>query len=121
MAVLQETYEDRLKQAIIAKATRFLVMMEAPLGSWGEMTEFGMASVKPDYQIRELLYGMRFRGVPYDLATLVTTEDVIRAGLQVTQDESYSFPAHRIPDVERAIGAACSWIEDYLNQGYGFA
>lgn len=118
MAVPGSTYEDRLAQAIIAKATRFYVSLQAPLGTWGEMTEFGQANVRPDYQIQELLFGLRFRGVPVDLTTLVSTEDVIRAGLQADPND---FSAAQVQDVARALASACSWVEDECNIGVPFA
>ena len=50
--------EARLAQAIIAKATRILLLAATPLGLAGEVTEFGVATVRPDYQIKELLFGL---------------------------------------------------------------
>lgn len=117
MVVSASTYTDRLTQAIIQKAVRILMLTGAPLGVHGEVTEFGMAVVRPDYQIREMLAGMMFIPLP-DLETLVTTDMVIRQGLQVDPDD---YPTASVPDVERAIGAACSWIEDHLTGGVPFA
>jgi len=109
----------RLTQAIIAKAARFLAMVEAPLGSWGELTEFGLATVRPDFQIKELLFGLHNSGILLtDLAGLVEVDDVIRAGLNA---DPLTFPAERIPDVQRAIDSAVDWVWHELEQAYGVA
>ena len=109
----------RLTQAIIAKATRILVMTEAPLGSWGEITDFGIATVRPDYQIKELLYGLHVGDWELsDLSNLVEVDDVIRAGLQA---DPVTFPAERVPDVQRAIDAAVDWIHTDLVGAFGVA
>lgn len=106
----------RLTQAVVAKATRILVLIEAPLGSWGEMTELGQSAVRPDYQIRELLLGLHYREL--DLSGLdVTTDMVIRAGLQT---DPAGFPTDRIPDVQRAIDTALDWVGAEL-VGFGAA
>jgi hypothetical protein len=99
---------DRLTQAIIAKAVRIYVMAEAPLGTHGEWTEFGVARVMPDHQISELLFGLMFEHFPEDLSTLVTAEDVIR---HLGYDE---FPEAKEDDVERAISAAASWVDRWM-------
>jgi hypothetical protein len=109
---------ERLAQAAIAKATRFLILPEAPLGSWGEMTEFGMAVIRPDYAIAELLQGLHFLGLVIDWSAIVTTDDVIRVGLQADPTD---LPAARLPDVERALAAAEQWIEQELEEGIGIA
>lgn len=102
--VLTPEDEARLEQAVIAKATRILMLVEAPLGIWGEMGEMGPAAVRPDWQIRELLYGLHYSEA--DVPD-VTTDVVIRQGLQTDPD---TFPADRLDDVERAINSARSWI-----------
>lgn len=117
MPISQQSYTDRLTQAIVFKATRFYLMAQAPFGHWGEMTEEGLAMIRPDYEVRELLYGMRFKPVG-ELESLVDTDLVIRQGLQQDPDD---FPADKVPDVERAIGAACSWVEDFLTEGIAIA
>ena len=48
----------------------------------------------------------------------MTTDDVIRVGLQT---DPADYPADKVGDVEDAIGAACSWIEDYLREGVALA
>lgn len=114
------TESSRLAQAMIQKATRFLVMAQAPLGLWGDATEFGQATVRPDYQIRELLFGFHttLEVTATDLAALVTADDVIRAGLGV---DPTTFPTARIPDVEQAIEAAASWVYDEITKAWGVA
>lgn len=107
---------ERITQAIIAKATRILVSVEAPLGVWGELSEFGIATVRPDYQSDELLFGLRLTEWDVDLTTLVTADDVIRVGLQTVPAD---FPAERIPDVERSIAAAVSWLAEYVQGPIG--
>jgi len=106
--------EARLTQAVIAKATRILSLVESPLGLWGEMTDLGPASVKPDWQIRELLFGLHYSGMP---VPEVSADMVIRQGLQT---DPAGFPTANLPDVERAIAAARSWIAHDL-QGFGIA
>ena len=63
----------------------------------------------PPYNIDEMLYGLR--RVPewevVDMAGLVTTDEVIRAGLGV---EPSTFPTDRIPDVQQAIDSAAEWV-----------
>ncbi len=97
--------EARLEQAVVAKATRILKLVESPLGLWGEMAEMGPAAVKPDWQIRELLYGLHYLEVA--TAPVVTTDMVIRQGLQT---DPASFPVALLPDVQRAIDSAQSWV-----------
>lgn len=109
---------ERLTQAVLAKAVRILLLVEAPLGSFGELSEFGMAVVRPDYQQTELLYGLRYTTWDIDLTTLVTADDVIRAGLQA---DGSDFPESRMVDVTRAIDAAVSWIASELLDGIGVA
>ena len=78
-----------------------------------------MATVRPDYQINELLYGLHLPEWEIaDLAGLVTTDDVIRAGLMV---DPATFPADRIPDVQRAIDAAVDWVTSELYGAFGVA
>lgn len=108
----------RLAAAAIAKATRFLVLPEAPLGSWGEMSEYGMAVVRPDHSIRELLEGLHFTELGIDWASIVTNDDVIRNGLQA---DPADLPAERLPDITRALAAAEEWIELELAEGIGIA
>jgi hypothetical protein len=109
---------ERITQAIIQKATRVYLLPKAALGSFGEMTDFGMAHVRPDYEIQELLYGLRFRHWSLDLSTLVDTDDVIRVGLQLDPDD---FPTANEPDIGRAIDSAVSWVDRYLTEGIGIA
>lgn len=110
--------EERITQALIMKATRILVMADAPLGTWGEPTEFGLATVRPDYQIRELLYGLHLTVdvTAEDLAALVTVDDVIRNGLQL---DPASLPTDRQDDVQRCIDAAADWVATNLEQSWG--
>jgi hypothetical protein len=111
--------EERLKTALIQKAARFVVFPEGPLGFFGEITEFGQAFVRPDFQIRELLFGLHLTDwTVEDLAGMVSTDDVIRAGLQA---DPATFPVDRLPDVQRAIDAAADWIMTELYQAFGVA
>lgn len=102
----------RLRQAIIAKAIRFLVLPEAPFGAFGEASEFGATriAVRPDSAIRELLYGFRYKGLVLSGIT-ITTAEVIRAGMGIAESD---FDASKLPDVEKAIDAATNWVEAYL-------
>jgi hypothetical protein len=110
--------EERLAQALIQKATRILMLSKAPLGSWGELNEFGVATVRSDHEIQELLYGLRFVNWNVDLPTLVDTDTVIRVGMQA---DPSTFPTDRIPDVQRAIDAAASWLAAYVLYGTNVA
>lgn len=119
MVAPTESQSARLALAAIGKATRLLVLPEAPLGTWGELTEFGAAVVRPDYSIGELLYGLHFRELePEDWADIVTTDDVIRVGLNADPE---TFPAVKLPDVERALTSAIDWITEELRGGVGVA
>jgi hypothetical protein len=117
MPVSQTAYDERLEVAIIFKAVRFLKFPEAPFGYSGAVTEWGQASVRPDYEIRELLYGMMGQPIG-SLEGRVTSSDVARVGLGVDPND---LPAATLTDIDRAIGAAVSWIEDYLHEGFGIA
>jgi hypothetical protein len=108
----------RMTQAVIQKATRFYMMSQAPLGQWGEMTEYGMATVRPDYNIDELLKGLRRQRWDIDLSTRVTTSDVIRQGLQLDPE---IFPEDKLVDVQRAIDSAVSWVTEELAGFVGIA
>lgn len=109
---------ERLKQAVIQKATRVLMLSGAPLGSWGALNEFGVATVRADHEVQELLYGLRFINWDVDLAAAVDTDDVIRQGMQT---EPADFPTARLPDVQRAIDTAASWVANYLLNGSNVA
>lgn len=109
---------ERLKQAVIQKATRVLMLSGAPLGSWGALNEFGVATVRADHEVQELLYGLRFINWDVDLAAAVDTDDVIRQGMQT---EPADFPTARVPDVQRAIDTAASWVANYLLNGSNVA
>jgi hypothetical protein len=110
---------ERLKSALIQKAARFLLLPTGPLGLYGEMGEWGTPTAKPDYQIAELLFGLHQAIAEIDdLAGLVTTADVIRNGLQA---DPATFPADRLPDVQRAIDAAADWIRSDLWAAWGVA
>ncbi len=107
----------RIKGAIISKAIRLLVLPEAPFGSFGETADFGgmQVSVKPDYSIKEQLYGLvgqhlAVSGVSPD------TDDVIRNGLNIDPSD---FPTYKVEDVTRALGAATDWVDNYLNGSLG--
>lgn len=110
--------EARLSQAAIAKATRFLVLPEAPLGSWGELSEFGMAVVRPDYAITELLYGLHFKDLDIDWDTVVTVDQIVEVGLGA---DPAALPADKTAAVTQARAAAIDWINEELEGGIGFA
>ena len=109
---------ERFAQAVIQKATRFLKLPEAPFGHSGVM-EWGTATVRPDFEIQELLYGLRFREWDIDLTTLVTPDDVIRFGLQL--DPVDLGGPMVTADIQRAIDAAVSWIAVSVLEGTGVA
>jgi hypothetical protein len=108
--------EARFAEAVLQKAIRFLKLPEAPFGHSG-VTEWGVASVQTDRQIEELLYGLRFQDWDIWLPGLVTTDDVIRVGLQIDPARSTANPA----DVQRAINAAASWVAERCLLGVGVA
>ena len=109
--------EARLAQALIAKATRFFVQLEAPLGTWGELSEFGMATVRPDYQIREILFGLHLPDWDTDaLADLVTADDVIRAGLQA---DPATFPRRTHPRCAAGHRFGCRLDSQGTERGLG--
>lgn len=108
---------ERLTSAIIFKAVRFLKLPEAPFGHSG-ITEWGVAMVRPDFEVSELLYGLSYRNYDLDLTSLVTVDDVVRVGLQMDPDD---FPATSEPDVQRAIDSAVSWVADRVLYGIGIA
>lgn len=116
MAEPTPAQRERLKEAVIQKATRTIALGEASLGSWGEQDV--VVPVRPDHTIAELLFGMRGVGLEVDFSALeVTADDVIRSGLQADPD---SYPEDRKVDVERALLSAVSWVEEALN-GFGVA
>jgi hypothetical protein len=77
-----------------------------------------MATVRPDYSILELLYGLHFLELELDWDTVVTADDVIRNGLNA---DPATFPTDKVGDVERALTAAEDWIEHELAGGVGVA
>lgn len=103
--------EARLTQAVLAKAIRLYALPEAPFGTHGEMTEFGMAKVLPDYQIIEILSGLLRINWDVDPTTLVTVADVVRA---IGYDD---LTADKDADIQRAIDSAASWVADYILGG----
>lgn len=116
MAEPTPAQRERLKEAVIQKATRTIALGEASLGSWGEQDV--VVPVRPDHTIAEMLYGMRGVGLEVDFSALgVTADDVIRSGLQA---DPSTYPEDRKVDVERALLSAVSWVEEALN-GFGVA
>lgn len=107
-----------LRQAVLQKATRTLMLGQAPLGYWGELADGTQAPLRPDYAIKEILFGLRFVNWDVDLTDLVTAEDVIRVGLQA---DSFPEDDDRIADIDSAISAACSWVAQYILGGAGVA
>ncbi len=110
---------EQITQAVIQKATRILALSHSPLGLWGGDVDFGPVPVRSDYEIAELLYGLRLVNWDIDLTSLVTTEDVIRVGLQAANPATY--PVDQLPDVQRAIDAAVAWVAVALLYGFGVA
>lgn len=106
----------RMSEALIQKATRIYVLSQAPMGYTGDLVDEMVASVRPDYQIQELLYGLRFRNWAVNLAALATVDDVIRHGLQA---DPADFPVEKIPDVQRALSGAVSWVAEFVMGGIG--
>lgn len=105
----------QLKEAIIAKATRIYLQTAAALGHVGQMTEFGVATVRPDYQIRELLMGLRYVDWDVDHETLVTSDDVITQGLQAEANDTW--PEEKLDLIDEAIAAAWSWVTTDILEG----
>jgi hypothetical protein len=113
-----EGQTERLRSAIIQKATRFLVIHHDPLG-FGDIGELGPVSVRPDYPTRDFLFGLHAPDWEVeDLAALVTPDDVIRNGFGA---DPAQFPPERIPDVQREIDAAADWIRTELHGAFGVA
>ncbi len=109
---------QRLKSAIISKAVRLLVLPEAPFGSFGETADFGgmQVTVKPDYAIKETLYGLVGQHLILTSLTIVIA-DVIRNGLNI---DPADFPSYKNVDVTRALNAATDWVDNYINGVLGF-
>lgn len=121
MADPTDAQTERLRSAVLVKATRLYLLAEAPLGTWGELSEFGVAAVRPDYNAAEYLFGLAVSALDItteDLAALVTADDVIRVGFQA---DPTGFPADRVPDVERCVLAAADWVGEYLRGPVGVA
>lgn len=117
MPAATTTQEAQLAQAVIAKATRLYVLVEAPLGVVGEMSELGMVTVRPDYTIGELLFGLRYQDITVeDWTSIVTASDVIRSGLNM---DPATAPDYVEAGVERALTAAIGWVETELAGGAG--
>lgn len=109
---------ERIKSALIQKTIRIMMLNKTPLGVHGELNEFGIVTVRADYEIQELLYGLRFVNWNIDIQTLADTDDVIRVGLQLNPDD---YPTDRLPDVQMAIDSAASWVAMYLLDGANVA
>lgn len=106
--------EAQLKEAMISKAARIYVMTGASLGYVGEISEMGSATLRPDYQIRELLEGLRFIDWDVDLTAIVDADEVIRAGLGA---DPTSYTAAQSALVDQAIAAAASWVATEIIEG----
>lgn len=104
--------QERLDQAVLAKALRTYALAQAPLGTHGEVTEFGQAKVMPDYQITELLAGLVGVNWDYDLDT-VTAVDVIRL-FGGYDPAGAGWTPEKTADVERALQSARSWVASHL-------
>lgn len=111
--------EARLTQAVVAKAARIYAMSQAPLGTHGEMTEYGAARVMPDYQIGELLAGLLRVNWDVNLDELMgsdDSDDPYGSGVDKVVDAlGYdSVPAGKEADLVRAIESAVSWVSDHI-------
>jgi hypothetical protein len=82
------------------------------------MSEFGVVTVRPDYAIQELLFGLHFLDLEPVWDDIVTAGDVIRVGLSADPDD---YPVDKTADVERALVAAIDWITAELSGGVGVA
>lgn len=116
MAVPTEAQEARVRQAIIAKAIRFMLMPGTPFGVFGIGVDGAAASVRPDHAITEMLYGLRFADLDIS-AVAVTAAEVIRS----MDAEADDFNESKEDDVDRAIEAAKDWVSEYLAGGVGIA
>jgi len=108
-----------MKSAIIQKAIRFLMLAGSLLGAYGEFSEGGggSMSLRPDYAIRELLYGRAWRNSDIDSTTLVTPGDGIRIGFNADPEAR---PEGSDEYIQTAIDSACHWVAQYLRSN-GFA
>ena len=111
---------EQLRIALIHKAARLFVTVPGGMGG-GDFTEFTPASLRPDYAIEELLFGMRgparcWDWDTLDLESLVTVENVITVGLE-GQPDSQAFDRD---EIESALLAASAWLKSKLT-GWGMA
>jgi hypothetical protein len=98
------------RQAAKAKAVRFLSLPGAPFGALGDGEGgMGVAMLRPDYAIRELLFGLSV----YDWTAAVTSDVIIDA---LGGDHNYS-SAYNGSEISRARDAAVAWVLSYLASG----
>lgn len=102
----------QLKEAVIAKATRIFLQSPAALGYVGELGEMGMATVRPDYQIRELLHGLRFVDWDIDHTDFPSQDEVLEQGLQTS-----GLTTAKLDLIDDAIAAAWSWVANEILHG----
>lgn len=111
---------EQLRIALIHKAARLYVTVPGGMGG-GDFTEYTPASLRPDYAIEELLFGMRgparlWDWTTLDLTTLATVENVIVIGLEGQANST----AYDRDEIESALLAACAWLKSRLT-GWGMA
>lgn len=104
--------ESILRLAVIQKAVRLLALVETPYGTVGEMTEYGVRTMRPDFAIRELLFGLR--GLGFDTNDVeVSVDDVLAVGF----DNPAVVPELKEDIIEEAILGAKFWCNQML-KGY---
>lgn len=102
------------RQAAKAKAVRFLSLPGAPFGALGDGEGgMGVAMLRPDYAIRELLFGLSVYDWTESHFAAVTSDVIIDA---LGGDHNYS-SAYNGSEISRARDAAVAWVLSYLASG----
>lgn len=119
MAAPTEAQAARVKQAIIAKAIRFLLMPGNPYGVFGISGDVdgAMATIRPDYAINEFLFGLR-AVEDFDISSVTVTVDEVVASMDGVADD---FSTEKKDAIERAIDGAKDWVAEFLAGGWGLA
>jgi hypothetical protein len=116
--------ELRLKLAIIQRSTRLLALPDKPFGAAGEMTEYGSLALRPDFAIKELLFGIpRSVTVPEEDSDGEGLSELDQVEVTVGDVKSFTNESGILTDakedqIELSIEAARDWIHEYLQGGW---
>lgn len=109
---------ERINLAAIAHTARVAGLPQAPLGVLAGTEQVGGVTVRRDYNLDELLEGLRGVGVDLTGHQWPTVDDVITTGYGV---DPVTFPADQRLALDRALAAAIDIVTLRVERSWGIA